>query len=40
MANTNQTVATVFDADNHYWETSDAFTRYRSPKYRGPRRTS
>ncbi len=25
--------ATVFDADNHYWETSDAFTRYRSPEF-------
>jgi predicted TIM-barrel fold metal-dependent hydrolase len=24
---------TVFDADNHYWETSDAFTRYRSPEF-------
>ncbi len=23
----------VFDADNHYWETSDAFTRYRSPEF-------
>jgi predicted TIM-barrel fold metal-dependent hydrolase len=26
-------LATVFDADNHYWEASDAFTRYRSPKF-------
>lgn len=24
----------VFDADNHYWEGSEAFTRYRSPKYK------
>ena len=24
---------TVFDADNHYWEASDAFTRYRSPEF-------
>jgi predicted TIM-barrel fold metal-dependent hydrolase len=24
----------VFDADNHYWETSDAFMRYRDPKFR------
>ncbi|ONH58175.1 amidohydrolase [Frankia sp. CcI49] len=24
---------TIFDADNHYWETSDAFTRHRDPKY-------
>ena len=23
----------IFDADNHYWEPSDAFTRHRSPKY-------
>ncbi len=23
---------TVFDADNHYWEASDAFTRHRDPK--------
>jgi len=26
-------VPMVFDADNHYWETSDAFTRYRSPRF-------
>jgi predicted TIM-barrel fold metal-dependent hydrolase len=25
--------STVFDADNHYWEASDAFTRYRSPEF-------
>ena len=24
----------IFDADNHYWETSDAFMRYRDPKFR------
>jgi predicted TIM-barrel fold metal-dependent hydrolase len=24
----------IFDADNHYWETSDAFIRYRDPKFR------
>ncbi len=24
----------VFDADKHYWESSDAFTRHRDPKYR------
>ncbi len=24
----------IFDADNHYWETSDAFTRYRDPKFK------
>ncbi|MCK9896339.1 amidohydrolase family protein [Frankia sp. AgB32] len=23
----------LFDADNHYWETSDAFTRHRDPKF-------
>lgn len=26
-------VDTVFDADNHYWESTDAFTRYRSPEF-------
>ncbi len=26
-------LATVFDADNHYWEASDAFTRHRSPEF-------
>lgn len=26
-------VTTVFDADNHYWEPSDAFTRHRDPKF-------
>jgi predicted TIM-barrel fold metal-dependent hydrolase len=33
MASSSDRVATVFDADNHYWETSDAFTRYRSAKF-------
>ena len=23
----------IFDADNHYWESRDAFTRYRSSKF-------
>ena len=23
----------IFDADNHYWETSDAFTRHRDPEF-------
>ena len=23
----------VFDADNHYWESSDSFTRHRDPKF-------
>ena len=27
-------IPTVFDADNHYWESSDAFTRHRDPKFR------
>jgi predicted TIM-barrel fold metal-dependent hydrolase len=26
-------ITTVFDADNHYWEPSDAFTRHRSPEF-------
>jgi len=26
-------ITTVFDADNHYWEPSDAFTRHRDPRY-------
>ena len=26
-------ISTIFDADNHYWEPSDAFTRYRDPKF-------
>lgn len=25
--------STFFDADNHYWEPSDAFTRHRDPRY-------
>ena len=32
MSDTSE-LATVFDADNHYWEASDAFTRYRSPGF-------
>jgi len=24
---------TLFDADNHYWESTDAFTRYRDPRF-------
>ena len=30
----NEQFGPVFDADNHYWESSDAFTRHRDPKYR------
>ena len=26
-------VAVLFDADNHYWESSDAFTRHRDPAF-------
>jgi len=26
-------IGSFFDADNHYWETSDAFTRHRDPKF-------
>ncbi len=26
-------ITTLFDADNHYWEPSDAFTRHRDPKF-------
>ncbi len=30
---TGTEITTVFDADNHYWESSDAFTRHRDPKF-------
>jgi predicted TIM-barrel fold metal-dependent hydrolase len=33
MPNASREIATIFDADNHYWETSDAFTRHRDPKF-------
>lgn len=26
-------IGAIFDADNHYWEASDAFTRHRDPKF-------
>ena len=26
-------ITTIFDADNHYWETSESFTRHRDPKF-------
>ena len=29
----SDTLGRVFDADNHYWETRDTFTRHRDPKY-------
>ena len=33
MTTANEAITTIFDADNHYWETSDAFTRHRDPKF-------
>jgi predicted TIM-barrel fold metal-dependent hydrolase len=33
MTNGNEAIETIFDADNHYWETSDAFTRHRDAKF-------
>ena len=33
MATASDEIPTIFDADNHYWETSDAFTRHRDPKF-------
>jgi predicted TIM-barrel fold metal-dependent hydrolase len=33
MTTASDALPTVFDADNHYWEASDAFTRYRSPEF-------
>ena len=30
---TTANITTVFDADNHYWESSDAFTRHRDPTF-------
>src|SRR5271168_466690 len=33
MPNGNELITTIFDADNHYWETSDAFTRHRDPSF-------
>jgi predicted TIM-barrel fold metal-dependent hydrolase len=31
---TSTQIQRLFDADNHYWETSDAFTRFRDPKFK------
>jgi len=31
--NAREAIPTIFDADNHYWETSDAFTRHRAPEF-------
>ncbi len=33
MTTISQEIPTVFDADNHYWETTDAFTRHRDPRF-------
>ncbi len=33
MTNVRDEIPVIFDADNHYWETSDAFTRHRDPKF-------
>ena len=33
MVNASGEITTIFDADNHYWETSDSFTRHRDPKF-------
>ncbi len=30
---TTTEIAPIFDADNHYWESSDAFTRHRNPAF-------
>lgn len=31
---TRKTLGPAFDCDNHFWESSDAFTRHRDPKFR------
>jgi predicted TIM-barrel fold metal-dependent hydrolase len=33
MANARNEIGVIFDADNHYWESSDAFTRFRDPRF-------
>src|SRR5262245_23736458 len=33
MPNGDAAITTIFDADNHYWETVDSFTRHRDPKF-------
>jgi predicted TIM-barrel fold metal-dependent hydrolase len=33
MTNANDLIPLIYDADNHYWETSDAFTRHRDAKF-------
>ncbi|MDG2029159.1 MAG: amidohydrolase family protein [Acidimicrobiales bacterium] len=31
--NTSDQITTIFDADNHYWEATDALTRHRDPAF-------
>lgn len=33
MADGRDQIKRIFDADNHYWESSDAFTRHRDPAF-------
>jgi len=33
MPDAEREIRTVFDADNHYWEVSDSFTRHRDPGF-------
>jgi predicted TIM-barrel fold metal-dependent hydrolase len=33
MPNGNREITTIFDADNHYWETTESFTRHRAPEF-------
>ena len=33
MRTAESEIPRVFDADNHYWEVSDSFTRYRDPAF-------
>jgi predicted TIM-barrel fold metal-dependent hydrolase len=33
MGDPTDALGSLFDADNHYWEPSDAFTRHRDPKF-------
>ncbi|CAO5159090.1 Amidohydrolase [Frankia sp. AiPs1] len=33
MADASPDFPSIIDTDNHYWETSDAFTRHRDPRY-------
>jgi predicted TIM-barrel fold metal-dependent hydrolase len=33
MTIASESIASIFDADNHYWETADTFTRHRDPQF-------